>query len=57
MRQEYSISIERAGVIDLPELCRCVTAEAMAEVIRALVATHDPLIMAIHVSIVRMNVG
>ena len=54
VRQEYSVSIERAGVVDLPELCRCTSADSMAEVIRALVATHDPLIMAVHVSIVRL---
>ena len=56
MRQEYSVSIERAGVVDLPELCRCTSAESMAEVIRALVATQDPLIMAVHVSIVRLQI-
>lgn len=55
MKDEYSISIERVGMADLPELCRTDSPESAAEVIRALLAVHDPLIMGVHISIVRMK--
>lgn len=53
-KNEYSISIERQGVTDLPELCRAADPPAAAELVRALLSLHDPLIMAVHISIVRI---
>lgn len=55
MKDEYSIALERAGVADLPELCRAQTPEAAAELVRALLALHDPLIMTLHIAIVRIK--
>ena len=55
MKDEYSIALERAGVVDLPELCRAQTPEAAAELVRALLALHDPLIMQLQIVIVRIK--
>lgn len=53
----YSISIERAGVVDLPELCRANTPDAAAELVRALLSIDDALIRAVHIAPVRVNIG
>lgn len=57
MMDTFSISIERAGVADLPELCVCNEPAMAAAVIQALLAAKDPRIMAVHISIVRIHVG
>lgn len=54
MRDEYAIAIERVGLVDLPELCRASDPPAAAEIVRALLSLHDPLIRAVHISIVRL---
>lgn len=57
MRDVYSISIERAGVADIPELCQATEPQAAAEIVRALMACHDPQIMLIRIAIVRIKAG
>lgn len=57
MIDTFSISIERAGVADLPELCVCNEPAMAAAVIQALLAAKDPRIMAVHISIVRIHVS
>ena len=49
MKEVYSVSIERAGLADLPELVRCETPEIAGAIVMALLSAHDPAIQVIHV--------
>jgi hypothetical protein len=54
MREVYSISIERAGLADLPELVRCESAEVAGAIVMALLSAHDPAIQVVHVRPMRI---
>lgn len=54
MKDVYSVSIDRAGLADLPELVRCESPEVAGEVVRALLSAHDPSIMRVVVTVQRL---
>lgn len=55
MRDVYSISIDRAGLADLPELVRCESPAVAAAVVDALLSAHDPSIMRVVVTVQRLQ--
>lgn len=53
MKESYIISIDRPGMGDIPELCRAQTPEMAGELVRCLLAAHDPNILRVKVEIAR----
>jgi hypothetical protein len=54
MKEVYSIAIDRPGLADLPELVRTEDPAIAGEVVRALLAAHDPAIACVVVRVSRM---
>lgn len=53
MKESYIVSIERPGMADAPELCRCQSIDAAVAVVRALLSTGDEQIRSVKVTIGR----
>lgn len=54
MKEVYSVSIDRAGLADLPELVRCETPEITGAIVAALLSARDPSILAVKVMVQRL---
>lgn len=54
MKEVYTVSMDRPGLADLPELVRCDSPEAVGEIVRCLLAAHDSAILRIVVTIGRV---
>ena len=54
MKEIYLISLDRPGLADLPELVRCENPAIVGEIVRFILAAHDPSIYKVVVSVSRI---